>query len=48
MSCYNSCPYINKEFTADWQITDHAGKSDDEFIIVINQIKEKVLQLKNL
>lgn len=48
MGCYNGCPYINKEFTADWQITDPTGQSDDEFIKVINQIKEKVLQLKNI
>ena len=48
MGCYNGCPYINKEFTADWQIEGSAGKSDDEFIKVINQIKEKVLQLRNI
>lgn len=48
MGCYNSCPYINQEFTADWQIADPTGKSDDEFIKVINQIKEKVLQLRNI
>lgn len=48
MGCYNGCPYINQEFTADWQITDPTGKSDDEFIKVINQIKEKVLQLRNI
>lgn len=48
MGCYNGCPYINKEFTADWQIEDPTGKSDFEFIKVINEIKEKVLQLKNI
>lgn len=48
MGCYNGCPYINQEFTADWQIKDPTGKSDDEFVKVINQIKEKVLHLKNL
>ena len=48
MGCYNGCPYINQEFTADWQITDATGKPDDEFIKVINQIKEKVLQLRNI
>lgn len=48
MGCYNGCLYINQEFTADWQIANPTGKSDDEFIKVINQIKEKVLQLKNL
>lgn len=48
MGCYNGCPYINQEFTADWQVADPTGKSDDEFIKVINQIKEKVLQLRNI
>lgn len=48
MGCYNGCPYLNKEFTGDWQITDPTGKPDDEFIKVINEIKEKVLQLRNI
>lgn len=48
MGCYNGCPYINQEFTADWQVADPTGKSDDEFIKVINEIKEKVLQLRNI
>lgn len=39
---------MNKEFTTDYQIADLTGKSDDEFIKVINEIKEKVLLLKNL
>ena len=48
MGCYNGCPYLNKDFTADWQIEDPTGKSDSEFKKIINQIKEKVLQLKNI
>ncbi len=48
MGCYNGCPYLNKDFTADWQIEDSTGKSDSEFKKIINQIKEKVLQLKNI
>jgi len=48
MGYYNGCPYLNKEFTDDWQIADPTGKPDDEFIKVINQIKEKVLQLRNI
>lgn len=47
MGCYNGCPYVNEEFTADWQLDDPTGKSDDEFIKVINEIKEKVLNIKN-
>lgn len=48
MGCYNGCPYLNKDFTADWQIEDPTGKNDFEFIKIINQIKEKILQLKNI
>ena len=48
MGCYNGCPYLNKDFTADWQIEDTTGKSDSELKKIINQIKEKVLQLKNI
>lgn len=48
MGCYNGCPYLNKDFTAYWQIEDPTGKSDSEFKKIINQIKEKVLQLKNI
>ena len=48
MGCYNGCPYLNKDFTADWQIEDPTGKSDSEFKKIINQIKEKVLQLRNI
>lgn len=48
MGCYNGCPYLNKDFTADWQIEDPTCKNDFEFIKIINQIKEKVLQLKNI
>lgn len=48
MGCYNGCPYLNKDFNADWQIEDPTGKNDFEFIKIINQIKEKVLQLKNI
>lgn len=47
MGCYKGCPYINKGFYDDWQIDDPTGKSDDEFIKVINQIKTKILQLKD-
>lgn len=47
MGCYNGCPYTNKKFDDDWKIEDPTGKNDDEFIKVINQIKTKILQLKD-
>lgn len=47
MGCYGGCPYVNKKFSDDYQISDPTGKSDEEFIKVINIIKEKILQMKN-
>ena len=44
---YNvTCPYIGKDFDDNWQLDDPTGKSDEEFIKVINIIEEKVRFLK--
>lgn len=46
MGCNVNCPYLPCEFCEDWGLDDPTGKSDDEFIRVINIIEEKVLDLK--
>lgn len=46
MGCNVNCPYLPCEFREDWGLDDPTGKSDDEFIRVINIIEEKVLDLK--
>ena len=46
MGCNVTCPYIGKDFDDNWQLDDPTGKSDEEFIKVINAIEEKVRSLK--
>ena len=46
MGCNVTCPYIGKDFDNNWQLEDPTGKSDKEFIKVINIIEEKVRSLK--
>ena len=45
MGCNVTCPYIGKDFDDNWQLDDPTGKSDEEFIKVINVIEEKVKKL---
>ncbi len=40
------CPFIGRAFDDNWGLDDPAGKSDDEFKIIINEIENKILQLK--
>lgn len=48
MGCNVTCPYIGKDFDDNWQLDDPTGKSDEEFIKVINIIEEKVRSLQVL
>lgn len=42
MGCDVGCPYIGRNFDENWGIPDPTGKSDDEFIKVIDDIKNKI------
>ena len=46
MGCNVSCPFIGRDFDDNWGLDDPAGKSDEEFKIIIKKIEEKVLMLK--
>lgn len=46
MGCNVSCPFIGKDFDDNWELEDPTGKSDEEFIIIIKKIEEKILELK--
>ncbi len=46
MGCNVNCPYLPCKYREDWGLEDPSGKSDDEFIKVINTIEEKILDLK--
>lgn len=47
MGCNVSCPFVGRPFDDNWGLEDPTGKSDDEFNIVIKEIENKILQLKN-
>lgn len=46
MGCNVTCPFIDKEFDADWNLEDPSGKSDEEFKKIISKIEENILDLK--
>lgn len=45
MGCNVVCPYLPSEEKEDWGLDDPTGKSDEEFIAVINTIEEKINDL---
>lgn len=45
MGCNVDCPYLPCQYRADWGLEDPTGKSDDEFLKVIKEIENKLLQL---
>lgn len=47
MGCDVGCPFIGRPFDDDWGISDPTGKSDEDFIAVIKEIEDKIIQLKN-
>jgi arsenate reductase len=46
MGCNVACPVLPCKHREDWGLDDPTGKSDEEFIKVINEIENKVLDLK--
>lgn len=47
MGCNVGCPYIGRGFDDNWGLEDPTGKSDEEFIKIIQEIERNVLLLKN-
>lgn len=47
MGCNVGCPFIGRAFDDNWGLEDPTGKSDDEFKLVIQQIEEQIIQLKD-
>ena len=44
---YNvGCPFIKRPFDDNWGLEDPTGKSDEEFKVVIEQIRHDILGLK--
>ncbi len=46
MGCNVGCPFIGRGFDDNWGLDDPTGKSDEEFIKVINEIEKRILELK--
>ena len=46
MGCNVGCPFIGKPFDDNWGLEDPTGKSDEEFKVVIEQIRHDILGLK--
>ena len=47
MGCNVGCPFIGRAFDDNWGLEDPTGKSDEEFKIVIKEIENRILQLRN-
>ena len=47
MGCNVSCPFIGRAFDDNWGLEDPTGKSDEEFKIIIREIENKILQLRD-
>ncbi len=45
MGCDVGCPFIGRAFDDNWGLPDPTGKSDEDFLMVIKQIEEKIKAL---
>lgn len=46
MGCNVECPTLACSFREDWGLDDPSGKSDEEFIKIINKIESNIKDLK--
>ena len=46
MGCNVGCPFIGKPFDDNWELEDPTGKSDEEFKKVIDEIRVRIMELK--
>ncbi|MEG0273965.1 MAG: arsenate reductase ArsC [Longicatena sp.] len=46
MGCNVHCPNLPCSHRGDWGLEDPSGKSDEEFKIVMKEIREKIMYLK--
>ena len=47
MGCNVGCPFIGRAFDNNWGLEDPTGKADEEFKIIIKEIENQILQLRN-
>lgn len=48
MGCNVECPYLPCKHREDWGLEDPTGKSDAEFLKIIEIIEQKILTLKKI
>ena len=46
MGCNVGCPFIGRPFDDNWELEDPTGKSDEEFKMVIDEIRVRIMELK--
>jgi arsenate reductase len=46
MGCNVICPYLHGDYVEDWGLDDPSGKSDAEFINIIETIEQKIIALR--
>lgn len=46
MGCNVGCPFIGRPFDDNWGLEDPTGKSDEEFEKVIDEIRVRIMELK--
>ena len=46
MGCNVGCPFIGRPFDNNWKLDDPTGKSDEEFKKVIDEIRVRIMELK--
>ena len=47
LGCNVECPYLPCKHREDWGLDDPTGRNDDEFIMIIKTIENKILDLKD-
>ena len=46
MGCNVGCPFIGRPFDDNWGLEDPTGKSDEAFLKVIDEIRLRIMELK--
>ena len=46
MGCNVGCPFIGRPFDDNWELEDPTGKSDEEFKKGIDEIRVRIMELK--
>ena len=46
MGCNVGCPFIGRAFDDNWELDDPTGKTDEEFVTIIDKIEENILELR--